>query len=292
MPARNEAALIERALDGVAGVVDHVIVVDDASTDATATIARGLLAGCGEVISGAGRGVGAAIATGCQHFLTQFTEDDWIVVVMAGDAQMDPADLAAVCAPIDAGRADHVKGNRWLHSEGPKGMPLHRRLGTWWLSRLTSLASGTRIRDSQCGYTATSRAMLEAWDWSTTWEGYGYPNWWLMEAGRRAFRIEEVPVRSVYGDERSGIRLIPFFTSVSWMLWKGVWRRGIDWYITGASPAWLKLAANLLWFGAWGSLVLSWSQPPLLMAAPLMFWLLAGLDRKESKRRRTRGWLA
>ena len=286
MPARNEEALISQSIASIPEMVDWIVVVDDGSTDKTCQFSQSALGTRGEVVSTQGLGVGGAIEIGCEKALTRFGHN-CVVVVMAGDGQMDPRDLETVIQPVLDGRADHVKGNRWLHPEGPKGMPFIRRAGTWWLSRLTSLASGVRIRDSQCGYTATSASMIAEWDWSRTWQGYGYPNWWLMEAGRRGFRIEEVPVRSIYANETSGIRISRFLSSVSWMLWKGVWRRGIDWYILGkdTNPL-LKVVATSLWFGGWIALLFSLHQPALLVAAPIAFVILAGLDYKESKRRR------
>ena len=286
MPARNEEALISTSITSIPNIVDWIIVVDDGSTDKTKPYAETALENRGEVISTGGLGVGGAIQVGSKQALTKFGAD-CVVVVMAGDGQMDPADLSAIIKPISEGVADHVKGNRWLHQDGPKGMPFIRRLGTWWLSRLTSLASGIRVRDSQCGYTATSGTMISKWNWNQNWQGYGYPNWWLMEAGRRGFRIAEIPVKSIYANETSGIQIFKFFASVSWMLWVGIWRRGFDWYILGkGTSATLKISAAALWFGGWLSLLLSVQQPFLLLAPPVAFFLLAILDNKESKRRR------
>ena len=286
MPARNEAKLIANSIQSIPSSVDWIVVVDDGSTDQTAQLAENVLGKRGEVVSTVGLGVGGAIKTGSQLALTRFGEDI-VVVVMAGDGQMDASDLPVVIEPIISGRSDHVKGNRWLHPDGPKGMPLIRKMGTWWLSRLTSLASGIRVRDSQCGYTATSGEMIKKWDWDSTWQGYGYPNWWLMEAGRRGFRIQEVPVKSVYAEEVSGIKISRFFLSVSWMLWKGIWRRGMDWYILGNNTHPLtQVLASSLWFGGWLGLIIAFKIPALIVATPAAFLLLAGIDYKESKRRR------
>jgi dolichol-phosphate mannosyltransferase len=286
MPARNEVELISSSIASIPASVDWIFVVNDGSTDNTAEVAAATLGERGEVISTKGLGVGGAIAIGSEYALSKFNED-CIVVIMAGDGQMDGSDLSRVIEPILKGRADHVKGNRWLHSDGPKGMPLIRRFGTWWLSRLTTLASGIRVRDSQCGYTATSGKMIADWDWSKNWQGYGYPNWWLMEAGRRGFRVEEVPVKSIYGKESSGIQLPKFLFTVSCMLWLGIWKRGIDWYILSTSTnLGLKTLACSLWLGGWFTLFYSIQQPLAILVSLISFFMLAMIDRKESNRRR------
>src|SRR5262249_32994970 len=95
----------------VPALVDHVIVIDDASRDDTGERARG--AGACEVIRHAvNRGVGGAITTGYRRALALGVD---IAVVMAGDGQMDPHDLPALLDPIADGAADYVKGNRFLH---------------------------------------------------------------------------------------------------------------------------------------------------------------------------------
>jgi len=286
MPARNEELLISNSVQNIPESVDWVVVVDDGSKDNTKHRAENALGSRGEVVSTKGLGVGGAIRVGCQHTLTRFGKD-CVVVVMAGDGQMDPSDFSRVISPIINRTADHVKGNRWLHPDGPKGMPTIRKIGTWLLSRLTSLASGISIGDSQCGYTATSGRMLSLWDWEKNWEGYGYPNWWLMQAGQKGFRVSEVPVRSIYGSEISGISIPKFFFSVSLMLWIGIWKRGIDWYILSRETnPFVKLIATTLWFIGWSSFALAIYQPWALIAPPIIFPSLAMLDNKESKRRR------
>ena len=93
-------------------LVDQVIVVDDASADQTAARAHGAGRALDLVRHPANRGVGAAIVTGYRRALAAGAD---AVAVMAGDGQMDPADLPALLDPIADGAADYVKGNRFKH---------------------------------------------------------------------------------------------------------------------------------------------------------------------------------
>ena len=95
MPARNEAALISQSVASIPENVDWIVVVDDGSTDNTRNLAENALGDRGEVISTSGLGVGGAIEVGSKNALTRFGRN-CVVVVMAGDGQMDPSDLPAV----------------------------------------------------------------------------------------------------------------------------------------------------------------------------------------------------
>ena len=149
-------------------------------------------------------------------------DSEFISVVMAGDGQMDPDDMESLIAPIINRQAHHSKGER-LDRAGK--MPLHRRIGTFILSILTTLACGQTIRDPQCGYTATSSEVLESWNWERSWKGYGYPNWWLMALSERGWRISHVPVRAIYEGQKSGIRVSSFLPKVALMLLVGLHSR-------------------------------------------------------------------
>jgi len=220
MPAYNEAKLIRGALEGIPSFVDHIIVVDDASIDATSETARAFRGPVELVEHENNQGVGAAIATGCRQALLLGAD---LTAVMAADGQMDPLELRALLAPLIAGEADYAKGNRLDWPAGSQGMPWHRWLGNHLFSLLTRRAIGLDVQDSQCGYAAMNRRTQQALDWERLWKGYGYPNDLLSWLTVHGLRVRDVPVRPVYGSEQSGIRLrhvvliIPFVLARAWI---------------------------------------------------------------------------
>jgi glycosyltransferase involved in cell wall biosynthesis len=207
VPAFNEADKIARTIRSVPGFVDHVIVVDDASTDGTGRLAlRSQRRGLEVLAHPENRGVGAAIETG---YARAFALQAEVTAVMAGDSQMDPADLGTLVAAVVSEQADYAKGNRFLWPGGWRQMPPSRLLGNVVLSFLTRLASGYRhVFDSQCGYTAASRRALGTILGGPVFARYGYPNDLLGRLAAVETRVLDVPVRPVYGrDWRSGIRV-------------------------------------------------------------------------------------
>jgi len=203
IPAYREARLIAGTLSSLPDFVDAVYVVDDGSPDATASAAESIGDERVRVLRHAvNLGVGAAIVTGYRRALAEQAD---VVAVMAGDAQMDPRDLPAVLAPIVAGRADYIKGNRFRSTERGN-MPLLRRVAGKVLSLATRLASGLDVDDCQCGYTAISRHALCTLPLDELWPRFGYPNDLLLLLAQHGLGVGEVTVRPLYGDERSGVR--------------------------------------------------------------------------------------
>jgi glycosyltransferase involved in cell wall biosynthesis len=223
IPAFNEELAIAAAIRDVPAFVDHVIVVDDASRDATAQRAAATSSGRVEIVRhGANRGVGAAIVSGYRRALALGVD---VTAVMAGDGQMDPRDLPGLLDPIAEGRADYAKGNRFAHPELWRQMPAARIAGNVALSLATRWTSGyRRLFDSQCGYTAITRSALERVDLDRVFARYGYPNDLLARLHATGARVLDVPVRPVYGPRwKSGIRLhtvvypIAFVLVRSWL---------------------------------------------------------------------------
>jgi glycosyltransferase involved in cell wall biosynthesis len=203
VPAWCEERLIARTLRGMPGFVDHVIVIDDASPDRTSEVVRA--SGDPRVVlerHPVNRGVGASIVTGYRRALALEAQ---VIAVMAGDAQMDPADLSRVIEPVIRERADYVKGNRFRHPAA-SAMPLSRRVGGKLLSVLTRLGTGLDVDDTQCGYTAISASAVRRLPLDELWPRYGYPNDLLGLLAAQGLRVVEVPVLPVYADEASGVR--------------------------------------------------------------------------------------
>ncbi len=223
VPAYNESRLVARTVRSVPPWIDRVVVVDDGSQDDTAAQAQA----CGPervrvVRHDRNRGVGAAIVTG---YRAAFEEGTDVAVVMAGDAQMDPSDLEALLEPLVEGRADYVKGDRLSWPNARRHMPVSRWIGNRVLALLTRFATGMRVRDSQCGYTAIGRRAAARLPLDRLWPRYGYPNDLLGALAAARLRVTEVTVRPVYRDEDSGIRVRHALFVVPWVLARIVARR-------------------------------------------------------------------
>lgn len=230
VPARNEAPRIAEVVETMPEFVDRIVVVDDGSLDHTSAVAKRAGGARVDVVRHErSLGVGAAIAAGyawCAAFAqavrAPFAND--VFAVMAGDGQMDPADLARVVGPVARGEAGYVKGNRFEHASAWRTMPVARRIAGEALSVATSLATGVPVRDSQCGYTALARWALERIEIERVWKGYGYPNDLLARIAEKKIPIEEVVVRPIYRGEPSGVRAW-HVGRIAWLLAKAARRR-------------------------------------------------------------------
>lgn len=222
VPAYNEEQLITVTLATMPEWVDRVVVIDDASADATVERVESW---CEEhpdssvvlVQHESNQGVGGAIATGYRWVRDQGLD---VAVVMAGDAQMDPDDLPDLLDPVVEGRADYAKGNRLFTGDAWNVIPRVRYLGNSVLSLLTKIASGYwQVADSQCGYTAIGRQALEVLDWSATYRRFGQPNDLLVRLNVYNMRVVDVPVKPIYGiGEKSGIKPIRMIPRLGFLL--------------------------------------------------------------------------
>ena len=231
VPAFNEERLIAATIAGIPPVVDRIYVVDDRSGDGTVEAARGVADPRVEVIvHERNEGVGAAIVTGYKRALAERID---VTCVMAGDNQMDPAELEALALPVARREVDYHKANRLFTGQAWQLIPRTRYLGNAILSLLTKIASGYwHVADSQAGYTAIGLPMLELLDLDRVYRRYGFPNDMLVHLNVWNARVRDFPSRPIYGvGERSGIRLRKVVPTISWLLLKGFFWRMKEKYV-------------------------------------------------------------
>lgn len=150
VPAYNEARVIGGVIAELRTAWPNVVVVDDGSTDDTASIAR--RAGATVLVHVINRGQGAALQTGIAYALQRGAE---IIVTFDSDGQHRPSDIDALVEPIVAGRADAVLGSRFLGTT--ENMPRLRRLVLRLAILFTRITSRARVTDAHNGLRAFSR---------------------------------------------------------------------------------------------------------------------------------------
>ncbi len=233
VPAHNEESQIGKVLDTMPKFVDHIVVVDDASTDATAKVVEERKKDDQRIIlliHDSNEGVGGAIATGYK-----WARDHGVdaAAVMAGDGQMAPEDLPDLLDPVVSGEVDYAKGNRLYSGEAFRIIPKVRYFGNSILTLLTKIASGYwHIVDSQTGYTVIGRRALKTIDWDSMYKRYGQPNDLLVRLNIEGFKVRDVPIQPVYNvGEKSGIKVYKVVFSISWLLFKRFWWRLFEKYV-------------------------------------------------------------
>lgn len=220
VPAHNEQKLIQKVLQDLPHWVDRIFVIDDYSQDATSDKVYERMETDSRIVlirHEKNQGVGAAICTG---YKASLKDDVDIAVVMAGDAQMDPADLENLIRPVALEGVDYAKGNRLFQGKAWDIIPRHRYIGNSILSLLTKIASGYwHVADTQCGYTAISKKAMKMVDLDNVYPRYGMPNDLLVKLNIADCSVRDVPVRPVYNiGEVSEIRISRVVITISRLL--------------------------------------------------------------------------
>ncbi len=169
-------------------------------------------------------GVGAAIARGYKWCLDHSID---CTAVMAGDGQMDPAELESICKPVLTEDIDYVKGNRLIHGGARLVIPQTRYFGNSILSILTKIASGYwHVSDTQTGYTAISLSALSAITIHDIYRNYGVPNDILVKLNIAFCTLKEVTIKPVYNiGETSKMKVHKVIPRISWLLFKSFFKR-------------------------------------------------------------------
>lgn len=189
IPAYNEEPTIGTVVLRTRLHVDHVIVVDDGSTDETARVA--ILAGAEVVRSPANQGKAQALMKG---FDRAREYNPLAVIMLDADGQHNPAEIPDLLKPVLSGKADLVVGSRFLNISSK--IPKHRILGQKTLNLFTNAGSGAKSTDTQSGFRVLGRRALVNLDFHS--ERYNIESDMLAHFTQRDLMIKEVPIGVSY----------------------------------------------------------------------------------------------
>lgn len=196
IPAYNEEKNIGRVLSRLRELGYTAVVCDDGSRDQTAAIARS--SGAHVLTSPKNEGKGASIRRGFQWFLGRNFK---AAVLMDADGQHEPAEINRFLEALSG--APFIIGDRM---RSPENMPFVRRATNGFMSWILSRCSGQTILDSQCGYRALCREVIENISLKTS--RFEIESEMILQAAKRGFTIGSLPVRSVYRGGSSHIQPI------------------------------------------------------------------------------------
>ena len=200
LPAYRAAkTLVEVVGDIPQGHADRILLVDDASADATVSVATALRL---DVIRHRRNlGYGGNQKTCYRQALAMGAD---VVVMLHPDGQYDPAIIPNLCRVIESGEADIVLGSRWLGLDPAKaGMPWWKRIGNRFLTASENRILGLRLSEYHTGYRAYSRRFLETIPFLENSNDFVFDTQVLIQAATFGFKIGEVPAIGRYFEDAS-----------------------------------------------------------------------------------------
>lgn len=204
MPAYNAAATLRRTYDEVmaTGVVDRVVVVDDASRDETVAVARSL-PNTLVYVHPENRGYGANQKT-CYRLALDAGAD--LVVMIHPDYQYTPKLIPAMAAMITSGLYSCVLGSRILGGGAVRGgMPSWKYVSNRFLTAAENAMTGAKLSEYHTGYRAFSAPLLRSLDLSANSDDFVFDNQVLAQILWLGHTIAEVTCPTRYFPEASSI---------------------------------------------------------------------------------------
>jgi len=206
IPSYNEAKAIGGIIRELKAKGLSVCVIDDGSTDDTSAIAKE--AGAFVIRHEKNKGKGASLIDGFAYVLK---EGFAAALVMDGDGQHCICDIDNFFMKMESTVADIVIGNRMSDTSL---MPIARKLTNKFMSYLISKMCGHAIPDTQCGFRLIRRNVLEGVKLNSA--NYEIESELLLKAARKGFKIESVPVKTIYENEKS--RINPFVDTIRFIV--------------------------------------------------------------------------
>ena len=205
IPAFNEEKNIGSIVVKLKQKYDEIIVCDDGSSDMTADIASSL--GAIVVKHTKNLGYGSAIKTIFNE--AKKVEGD-VLVTFDADGQHKISEIDSMLKPISENKADIVIGSRFLGET--KDLPTYRKIGIKTITGLTNVMTGSKITDSQSGFRAYGKKVLD--EIMPTESGMGISTEILIKASKKKLRITEIPITITYENNTHSQEPLSHGTSV------------------------------------------------------------------------------
>jgi glycosyltransferase involved in cell wall biosynthesis len=202
LPAYNAAQTLKQTFDEIPhGIVDDIILTDDASKDDTAAMARAL--GIPTIRHDRNRGYGGNQKTCYTAALARGAD---IVVMLHPDYQYTPRLVTAMASMIASEEFDVVLGSRIL-GQGALvgGMPIYKYVANRFLTALQNIMISQKLSEYHTGYRAWSRTVLEKLPLRNNSDDFIFDNQMLVQAVYFGFRIGEISCPTKYFPEASSI---------------------------------------------------------------------------------------
>lgn len=206
MPAYNAAETLQQTYNEVMaqGIVDLVIVVDDASRDQTANLARRLPKTM-VYVHEKNKGYGANQKS-CYRLALEEGGD--IIIMVHPDYQYTPMLIPAMASMIGNGLYPCVLGSRILGGHALRGgMPLWKYIANRFLTLAENILLGAKLSEYHTGYRAFSREVLEKIDLQRNSDDFVFDNQMLAQILWHGYTIAEVSCPTKYFAEASSINL-------------------------------------------------------------------------------------
>lgn len=203
MPAYNAAGTLDKTVKDIPeGFADEIIVVDDASTDDTARIAKDL--GLTVIVHERNRGYGANQKTCYDEALKRNAD---IIIMIHPDYQYDSRISPLFAELVEKGVCDIVMGSRVRTRKEclDSGMPLYKYLSNRMLTIMENIITGQNLSEWHTGYRAYSRKVLETIPYHKNSDDFVFDSQLLIQAAYFGFKIGDLPVPCRYMDEASSI---------------------------------------------------------------------------------------
>jgi glycosyltransferase involved in cell wall biosynthesis len=202
MPAYKAEKTLRRTFDDIPhDVVDHVILTDDASGDATAQLAQSL--GIRTLVHDRNRGYGANQKT-CYLEALRLGAD--VVVMLHPDYQYEPRLVTPMASMISSGVYDMVLGSRILGGTAMAGgMPLWKYAANRALTAIENMALGSKLSEFHTGFRAYSRDALLAMPILANSDDFVFDNQLIAQAVALGLRIGEISCPTSYHGDASSI---------------------------------------------------------------------------------------